>query len=61
MIQLTPNHDFHSEYTAYLEHMLAQCYSLHDFTQYADLACNDSDWLLEIFRVAEAFEQLTNQ
>jgi len=48
MIQLTPNHDFHSEYTAYLEHMLAQCYSLHDFTQYADLACNDADWLLEI-------------
>ena len=48
MIQLTPNHDFHSEYTAYLEHMLAQCYSLHDFTQYADLAANDSEWLLEI-------------
>ena len=48
MIQLQPNHQYAIEYTAYLEHMLRQSYSLSDFIEYADLACNDADWLLEI-------------
>lgn len=48
MIQLKPNHQYDTEYTAYLEHMLRQSYSLSDFIEYADLACNDADWLLEI-------------
>ena len=48
MIPLQPNHAYQSEYTAYLEHMLAQSYSLSDFIQYADIACKDADWLLEI-------------
>ena len=48
MIQLQPNHEYHIEYTSYLEHMLRQSYSLSDFIKYADLACKDADWLLEI-------------
>jgi len=48
MIQLKPNHNYQSEYTAYLEHMLRQSYSLSDFIKYADIASKDADWLLEI-------------
>ena len=44
-IALKPNHEFHIEYTEFLEHMLEGNYSLEDFIRYAGYASNDPDWL----------------